>query len=282
MINPEEPSIESSWTLRIFRGPSRKWIWDRTVGLYFRTETGNPTMQGSGVLLKIADAAFVLSAAHVLKLGKDMEIQIGAMAKGSKLIKLPAAQFAFSDDLTDLDLGFVRISTETANELSRFKEFARMSDLDLRTCQPCSGAYCVLGFPQQLNTPDHVKREINPLHLHYLCHPVPDAAEAKPEISFLLRMTKDTVVLSDPENSISEEQRMPELYGISGCGMWRLYGVEDRVNRLDLWQPSWIKLVGIEHGWGRRKWVKGAFVRHVVDMIEGAYPELRASIQLTQ
>ena len=34
-------------------------------------------MQGSGILLKIADAAFVLSAGHVLKLGKDMEIQIG-------------------------------------------------------------------------------------------------------------------------------------------------------------------------------------------------------------
>jgi len=69
------------------------------------------------------------------------------MVKGSKLIKLPDAQFTFSDDLTDLDLGFIRMSAETANELSSYKEFARMSDLDLRTCQPCPGAYCVLGFP---------------------------------------------------------------------------------------------------------------------------------------
>jgi len=127
-----------------------------------------------------------------------------------------------------------------------------------------------------------IKKEIYPLHFHYLCSPLLNAAKVKPGISFPLKVTKDTVIFSDSESSLSEEQRMPELYGISGCEMWRLYGIEDRAYRLDLWETSWIKLVGIEHGWARRKWVKGAFVRHVIDMIERAYPELRASIQLTR
>lgn len=278
-----EPTNEALWTERIFRGPAREWIWDRTVGLYFRTETGWPTMQGTGVLLKIADASFVLSAGHVLKKAEEMQIQIGPMAKGSRLIALQRGeQFAFSDDLDDLDLGFIRLSTEASDELARYKKFTRMNELDLSTSDPIPGRYCILGFPSQINTPDYSKKLIDAMHFHYLGEPILNAPEAKHGMSILLKVTKDTVMLSDPENSISEEQRMPELGGISGCGMWRLYGVEDRIARLDLWEPSWIRLVGIEHTWARRKWVKGSFAKHVVDMIEQAYPELHPSIRLLQ
>jgi hypothetical protein len=242
-------------------------------------------MQGSGVLLKIADAAFVLSAGHVLKQAEDIGIQgvqIGPMAKGSRLIKYGAAEVTWSNDLTDLDLGFIHLTDSATLELSHHKKFARMDDLDLRTSEPFPGAYCILGFPRQFNSPDYAKREISARHFHYLSSPVLNAAEAKPGVSILFELTKDIVTFSDPENSSSEEIRMPELNGISGCGMWRLYGVEDRTDRLDKWQPTWIRLVGIEHGWVRRKWVKGTFIRHVIDMIENAYPDLRASLCLTR
>jgi hypothetical protein len=238
-------------------------------------------MGGSGVLLKIADAAFILSAAHVLKHAEEMELQIGPMSHGSRVIRPDDAQIWIHKDLDEVDIGFVRLSEATANELSIHKSFIRMDSLDLRVSDPCSGAYTFLGFPAQYNSPNYDKKEITPLPIHYLCNPLLNAPEAHAGTSVLFQVTKNTVILSDSQNSLIEEQRIPELNGISGCGMWRLFGVEDRVNRLDQWQPSWIRLVGIEHGWVRGKWVKGTFVRHAISLIANTYPELRTSIQLT-
>ena len=276
-----QPASEQSWVARIFRGPAREWIWDRTIALYFRTETGRPTMKGSGVLLKIADAAFILSAGHVLKHAQDMEIQIGPMAKGSRVIKPQDGQVGISPDLDDVDIGFVRLSEETASELAVHKKFTRMNNLDLHLSEPCDGAYCFLGFPQRDNSPDYDKNRINPTPFHYLCEPLRNPDEAKPGINVLFKVTKDIVILSDLENSDVEEQRMPELNGISGCGMWRLFGVGDRADHSHRWDPSWIRLVGIEHTWARRKWVKGTFIRQAINLIANTYPELRTSIELT-
>src|ERR1041384_7022867 len=111
MIVAPSPA-EPSWAVRIFHGQSRAWIWDRTVALYFRTETGRPTMKGSGVLLKIADAAFILSAAHVLKHAEEMELQIGPMSHGSRLIRPDDAQVGINKNLDDVDIGFIRRSEE--------------------------------------------------------------------------------------------------------------------------------------------------------------------------
>lgn len=156
-----------------------------------------------------------------------------------------------------------------------------MNNLDLRTSDPCSGAYSFLGFPAKENSPDYIKKEINPVPIHYLCEPLLNTPEARADISVFFKVTKDIAIVSDLQNSLIEEQRMPELNGISGCGMWRLFGIEDRTDRLEQWQPSWIRLVGIEHGWVRRKWVKGTFIQHVISLIANTYPELRASIQLS-
>jgi len=269
-------------TARIFRGPARQWIWDRTVGLYFRTESGEPVMRGSGVLFKISNVAFILTAGHVLKEHQDMEIQIGAMAKGSKLLKAHGRRFGFTNDLADMDTGFIELSEEVAGELSKYKAFTRMNDIDLRTSDPCAGPYCILGFPQQINTPDYNKKEINARPLHYLSTPLPRNDEGKEGVTLLLKVTKRTVILSDPENSIEEETRAPDLQGISGCGMWRLYEAEKHAGRLDRWEPSWIRLIGIEHGWVPGKWVKGTFIRHAIDLIENSHPELQASFKLTK
>jgi hypothetical protein len=239
-------------------------------------------MQGSGVLLKIADIAFVLTAGHVLKGNRDMEMLIGPMAKGSRTIKAHDGQFAFSDDIADVDVGFIRLSDEAAKTLSNHKSFARMSDLDLRTSNPCSGRYCILGFPQQINTTDYVNREISALHFHYMSSPIILPSESKPQVTLWLEVTNGIVTLSDSEAATEGEVRMPELNGISGCGMWRLYGTEDRIDKLEQWDPSWIRLVGIEHAWVRGKRVKGTFVQHAIDMIENAYPDLRTSIRLSR
>jgi hypothetical protein len=239
-------------------------------------------MWGSGVLLQIADIGFVLTAGHVLEKTKDQEMLLGPMVEGSETITAQDGQFGYSPDLDDLDVGFIRLSREVAQKLSKYKSFTRLSELDFRTSHPTPGAYCILGYPKRFNTPDYEARAIDPVPLYYLSRPVILPDEGKPDVTLCLEVARDTVMLCDLNAATEEEIRMPELGGISGCGIWRLYGTENRIDQLDRWEPSWIRLVGIEHTWVRRKRVRGTFIRHTIDLIGGSWPELRASIQLSR
>jgi hypothetical protein len=278
---PSQSSDESAQAAQIFQGPAREWIWERTVGLYFKAPGGNPVLQGTGVLLQVADICFVLTASHVLKKSKDMEIQIGPMAKGSRMIRVLECQIVYSNDENDMDVGVMRISADAALLLKEHKSFLRMDSLDLRTSTLCAGRYCILGFPQQINITDYERKEIDAKHFHYMSRVLDLPDEGRPQITIWFKISHHTVTSLDSETSTEEDVRMPELGGISGCGMWRLYGVEDKIHRLDQWEPSWIRLVGIEHAWVRGKRIKATFVKHVVDLIAYSCPELRSSIEVS-
>lgn len=133
-----------------------------------------------------------------------MELQIGPMCQGSRLIKPNDAKVAISDGSSDMDVGLICLFDQSAIlELSAHKVFLRMGDLDLR-----------------------------------------------------------------------------ELRGISGCGMWSLVADSRQRNQLDQWDTSWIRLLGIEYAWVRRKWVKCVFVPHAIDLIL-KFIRPRASVQVT-
>jgi hypothetical protein len=305
-----QPSVEQTWALRIFREQARAWIWERTIGLYLRQQQGDPVMYGSGVLLRIADAAFVLTAGHILKevippkvreatiarrstaaLNKasreeatcpvTTEILVGPMAKGSHLTRLVGeVHVVIADGHSEVDAGFIRLPAETVQALAEHKKFLRMSDLELHLWEPNPGRYCLLGFPAKDNTPNYLKKEIDALPFCYLTRPILNALESTPGISFLLELTNDKVIFHDSVKSISEERRMPELKGISGCGVWRLYGDKDVADRLDRWDSSRIKLVGIEYAWMRRKWVRCVFIQHLIELIRNFSPDLHSSMSI--
>jgi hypothetical protein len=262
-------------------GPSKNWILERTVGLYARTETGDPIMAGSGVLLRIADVAFVLSAGHVLKAMRDMGILISPMANGSQLIRPGELDVIASEGHSEIDAGFIRLFPKTVEALAIHRKFLTMADLAIGTTESKPNYYCFLGYPQQLNTPDYLRKRIDARPLCYLTPSVVESHEATPGISVLLDVTKDTVILSDSESSKIEEQRMPHLKGISGCGIWRLDRKRERMDPSGDAAGSAIRLVGIEYAWAPRKWVKGVLIHHVIGLIVDAYPDLRPCIQLT-
>jgi hypothetical protein len=56
---------------------------------------------------------------------------------------------------------------------------------------------------------------------------------------------------------------------------------DDRPETLERWDPSWIKLAGIEHRTLRWNWITGTLIRRVLDFLTDDYPGLGPSIRLT-
>lgn len=238
-------------------------------------QDAEPVFEGSGVLLKIAETAIVLSAGHVLEAAKEAALLLGPMTGGSRFVPLPGP-FQVSRDQDAVDVGFARLPGDVAAKLAEYeKRFLRLNELEF-VKEPSAGFYSVVGFPKIVNTPNYSTRVIDVMPFNYgtfLCVEPPDIF--KPGTSIAVRWTANSITTHD-----GDPVRMPELGGISGCGMWRLYGSED-CERLDFWDPSWIRLSGIEHRVSPKKWIKGTLIRRVIELIRHDYADLRPSIDLT-
>jgi len=271
------PEIDSLQTAeRIFHS-SRSWIFDRTVGIYARTPGGNPRLEGSGVLLQIADAPFLLSAGHVLKASKEAAIMPAPMVPGSRMIPMRGVRINFTAEQKQFDVGFVRLPDEVASELKQHgKKFATRADIDVSN-EPTQAFYNVFGYPAKTNTPDYQAMRVDVLPLCYATYLYDgNDVNSTPGVSIVLRFRQETTTRPDGETG-----RMPSLKGISGCGIWRLYGHGDRLGRLDTWHPGWIRLAAIEHGCVERKYIKGTIIKPVLELILRANPDLSASMRLT-
>jgi hypothetical protein len=273
------PEIDSPETARrIFRA-SRMWILERTVGVYAQElPDGNPRLEGSGVLLQIADAYLVLSASHVMKAtSKGSRVMLGPMTPDSRMVLMPHVPITFTADVDRVDVGFARLPGQTANELKAYgKKFLSRADLDLRN-EPARAFYSVVGYPAKTNTPNHQAKRVDVLPFCYATYLYDrDDADSTPGVSIVVRFNQDTI--THPNGEVG---RMPSLKGISGCGIWRLYGDGDRLDRLDTWDAGWIRLAGIEHGCVERKYIRGTMVGTVLDLIERQHADLRTSMQIT-
>jgi hypothetical protein len=252
-----------------------EWILARTVAIYFRMPGGNPVMRGSGVLVKIADVGFVLSASHVLDIANDEDatLLVAPMVDRSRSVPVSEAAIAFTTDQHDLDIGAIRLSQEATEQLGQRKKFLRLSELDLRSAQLPQGRHFIAGYPIQLIQADHASKEISIGQFSYWTHLVP-SNHGKPGVSVSCAFQSPTVW---DRNDVV--QRAPHLGGVSGCGIWRLW-TNDRHRLLKDWTPEWIRLVGIEHAVVENKEIRGTLISHVVQLIADNFQDMRASIRL--
>ncbi len=227
---------------------------------------------GSGVLLRIADASFLLSAAHVLAEVEKALLLIGPMVTDSRLIPSPTS-VQVTNDREALDVGYARLSPEVVTELEQHgKKFVRLSEFALGD-EPARGLYGVIGYPASQNRPNYQTRLIDTVYFYYGSH-LTTTDSATPGASIVVACTQPTL------STARGDEHMPELKGISGCGMWRLYCDRDRLDRLGAWDTSWIRLAGIEHTVQKRKWIKGTVIQRVIEHLRHDHADLRPSIRL--
>src|ERR1043166_4545230 len=92
--------------LERLREEGRPWMLDRTVAIYTLVDGGVPVLHGSGILLRIADANFLLSAAHVLEEGADEDtlLLVTQGTPGSGFVPLSGVEIQHTENKEDVDI----------------------------------------------------------------------------------------------------------------------------------------------------------------------------------
>jgi hypothetical protein len=110
------------------------WIERRTVAIYKVSDSGIPVPEGTGVLLQVADRRFVLTAAHVLKLWKELALIIPTGERNG--INLTACLAEVACDEHEADFALIPLSPEMVDALLPAKDFVRLAEPTLPATNP--------------------------------------------------------------------------------------------------------------------------------------------------
>ncbi len=221
---------------RLHRVEAVPWIEQRTVvvGEYCG---GDPAPNFTGVLLQVADRHFVITAAHCLKgWGKS---RFWILLPEGDVIDLTTVQAETPTDRS-MDFALLPLTDEMVTKLSGFRSFVRLSEVDVLGDLPRPGIHAVLGYPLQQR-----ERLEGGWISKAIFYPTALTTIEDQDPNTTIALFRD--VEHTDENG--ERSPLPELKGISGCGIWRLHTKGDDP---PTWTVDRIRLVGIEHSVPKR------------------------------
>lgn len=244
---------------------ARQWIFDRTVAVYVKKSDGNPVQWGSGVLSRVGGVALLLTASHVMEIVREgVEVLVGAMDSANGGLVPIGQQRVVRSEIEVLDIAHLRLPADAATALESGKRFVEFGEVEWSKLAR-QGRYFVAGYPIQITKTNHQAETI-------FVGPFTAATQLQSRAN---DQPDSTLVLAHDRNSPAIDRegdrvKVPELQGISGCGIWRIWAV-DELNDLSNCNESWIRLAGIEHR-ATREAIIGTFARHALDMIIGTEP----------
>lgn len=267
----EQRALATQWMVA-----AREWILARTVPVYAWARGGLPVVEGSGVLLKIADAGFLVSAAHVMAgVIKDGRGLFMGLADEADILNLGGLDVQVSDDRDHVDVAYMRLPASVVDTISAHRPFLRLDQVDTARRRPEKGMYIVAGYPRGQTQADG---ETGVIHSKPYCLSTTlydgDLANSKEGTSIVLSFTPHWVV-EDNGDSV----RPPAMLGISGCGIWRMVGEQHPTP--GHWDATLIRLAGIEHGTVGNA-IKGLLAFRLVDSIRQNHPDLAPAIELVR
>jgi len=266
---------QRAFAIQAFR-TAREWMLDRTVPIYAWARGGLPVLEGSGVLLKIADAGFLVTAAHVVDVVvKDGRGLFLGLADGEDIVDLGGLEVQVSHDQRDIDVAFMRLPVGMVDVVGKHRAFLRLDQVDTVRRPPEAGVYIVAGYPRQDSRADG---EAGVIHSKAFC--LSTSLHDRELVNFTVGKS---IALSFTSQWVIEDSgervRAPALPGISGCGIWRM--VAKQHPSPGHWDTSFIRLAGIEHGIAGPA-IKGLLAFRLVDSVRQSHPDLASAIELVR
>jgi hypothetical protein len=253
---------------------------------FFGYQNGKVLQCGSGVLFRLGDAHFILTAAHVVNLaipGAIPDFEATPMAAGAGLkasLGVPLDGFRILRAHDPVDLAIIELTDVKATEIKGEKKFLNLSHFDLTHKLPADEIYFILGYPFVESVTDMERKTVEAGIHGFFTTPYLFDREDLPSdehdtaIHFVFDHTP-----ADIRDYELPSPDFPKPGGISGCGMWRLNA---RGNEPEKWRPEDAKLIGIDHGYYKdNRVIIGTQIRHVVQLLRDNRPDLRAAIDLT-
>ena len=250
-----------------FQAEAVPWIERRTVVIFKQAEGGAPVPEGTGVLLQVADRHFLVTAAHALKVWREMSLII-PLGDGTG-IDIRSSRAELTRDQRDADFALVPLTDPMVERLlAASKDFVRLAEVDVSGDEPAFGIHAVFGYPLELSKVDEGWRISDAIYYPTTITKLPDVDHG---LSIVLDIHPEIV------DSDGDRSRLPDLHGISGCGIWRLHLKGDDI---ESWSEERIRLVGIEHTVLPNRWIRGARIRHVIAGVASQFPDLERCVAL--
>ncbi len=232
----------------------------------------------TGVLFRIADSHFILTAAHGLQDIIQAGIPLLADFSTRHRIPIPLAkgQFCTTEEKGGRDVAAILIPPSVVADLPAHRRFLTMADVDTES-QAKRGFYAVFGFPTawyrrvedvQRNDPLAFVASIYEGELN------PDAF-FDPKVHIALTFERSAI------NALTGEPReLPPVEGMSGCGLWRIANYSRK--EIVAWSADKIRLVALQHRWFKqRQYIQGTWIAYALGLIRDTHPSLREAMKLS-
>ncbi len=256
--------------------------WPSTVAVVIAR--GKTVAQfGTGILLRIADDYFLVTAGHVFRDAKNQAL--GLAAGRGKIIRLTGESLSTDED--PFDVAVHKLSQDVVTKLDGCT-FLTLNDIDTDP-QPERAVFTLFGYPAVWSAPsgnDSQPFTIKPLEFTTYAYDRETSALTRYEPKYHLLLeaqpgeitTEDGGAATFKTNAGIPASFPGEVGGISGCSVWRIGNLDVPINE---WGRERPRVVGVQTGvYGKKAAIKATRWIAVSTLIHGAFPHLRPAMSL--
>lgn len=186
------------------------------------------------------------------------------------------ARFHSTEDV-GRDVAAIWLPPETAQEIAQHKDFLSHNQIDLRGAES-RGPFVFFGYP--MNWSGHVVEDDYIVSMGLVFATFPHTGPRRqstfydPNVHMLLDFTRDAINFSR-----GGVDQLPELYGISGCGVWQVGDIiEKEVKARD---EDNVTLVAIQHRWIEElNYIQATKIRYALGFVIDNFPGARGAMNL--
>ncbi len=239
----------------------------------FGFQNGKFVADRTGVLFRVADSHFLITAAHKLVNihGLNIPLFLPPSQQDATPISLSGRMLYTKDRRVDIAVS--ELPQSIVERLLPTRTFLGMMDVDLQS-HSAPGLYLILGYPSSCT--EITAEAVRPTVLKYaaiIYSGDTDGLENfDPTLHLLLQ--HDEV----GRDAAGQPLLSPAIEGMSGGGIWRLLELKPAWNQT--WKRSDAKLVAIQNRYIRNQYCKGTWVRHAIQLIWDSFPLLRPALRL--
>lgn len=235
----------------------------------------------SGILLKIADDHFLLTASHGIEYSINNEIYLAVGWDEEEQVPVPIneSNFACTEE-TARDIAVIKLAKAEAKKILAGHTPISMLDVAKRGDRH-HGFFLISGYPREWT--DMASARITPLPLNFLGRRCKDEWNSADDLAYDKNLH---VVVEFSQNAVGtdnfEKVVLPYhkgIQGISGCGIWHVADFPPKA--LKSWRPDLCKLAAIEHRYFEKgKCVAGTWIDFAVEHLAVAWPEMQSPVNL--
>ncbi|HEV2969251.1 MAG TPA: hypothetical protein VGY55_04615 [Pirellulales bacterium] len=258
--------------------------WNSTVAIV--VARGNDVHQfGTGVLFRVAQDAFVITAGHVARKAAENKWTQGLAGVSESIVALSGQWLCTDED--PFDIAVHQLPQSTVDKL-KGKVFLRFDDIDFEPQSPLA-VFTIFGFPEVWSSPstnESEKLTLKPFEFTTYRYDRDTAALSGYEERYHLLLDAQPRDISLDDGSAAEFrtlQGLPasfpkDVVGISGCSVWR---IGDLRVPIEEWGRDRARIVAVQTSvYSGKAAIKATRWIAVSTLIHDAFPELRPAMTL--